>query len=118
MNFDTSMPIYLQIIHLLKKKLIKGEIEPGSKMPSTRNLAHHYTINPNTAGRIYKEMEREGLCFTKRGLGTFATDSKDKIEAIKQEIAAELIHNFTLGMNELGYSKSDMITIIKESEEL
>ena len=39
MDYNTEMPIYLQVIHDLKKKMVQGQIQPGDKMPSNRELA-------------------------------------------------------------------------------
>lgn len=117
MEFDNSVPIYIQIIQLIKKDIITGKLKPGDKLPSTRELAMQYSINPNTSGRIYKEMERAGITYSKRGLGTFVTKSTKMINAIRNEIADELIHHFIEGMTELGYTKDMLIDIIqKESE--
>ena len=56
MEFNSRIPIYLQVIDDIKKRLVTGGIEPGAKLPSTRELAVEYNINPNTAARIYREM--------------------------------------------------------------
>ena len=64
MNYNAEMPIYLQVIHDLKKKMIQGKILPGEKLPSNRELAVLYKINQNTAARIYREMETHGYCYT------------------------------------------------------
>lgn len=118
MDFDNSTPIYLQIINIIKKDIITGKLSLGEKLPSTRELALKYGINPNTSGRIYKEMEREGITTTKRGLGTFVTESQSKIDQTREHMAKDLINNFLKGMTELGYTKDTLLSIIeKESEE-
>ena len=71
MEYNSGSPIYLQVINELKKKMVKGELKPGEKMPSNRELAVLYKVNQNTAARIYREMEMAGYCYTKRGIGTF-----------------------------------------------
>lgn len=113
MEFDTSIPIYIQIIKFLKKDIVVGNLLPGEKLPSTRELALLYSINPNTSARIYKEMERDGICFTKRGLGTFVTESIENIEEFRALMANELINTFINGMIEIGYSNEELINIIK-----
>lgn len=112
MDFDNTVPIYIQIIEDLKKQIIKGTIQPGDKLPSTRELALKYDINPNTSQRIYREMELDKICFTKRGLGTFVTEDSSIVPKIKDELATKLTSNFIEGMKDLGYSKSDLIIII------
>ena len=48
MEYNTGAPIYLQVINELKKKMVKGELKPGEKMPSSRDLAVEYKVNQNT----------------------------------------------------------------------
>ena len=114
MEFDNSIPIYMQVINKIKKDIVSGTLKPGDKMPSTRDLAKKLGINPNTAARVYKEMERDNLCYTKRGLGTYITESTDIIELIRKETADELINNFINGMLQLGFNYEEMINFIKK----
>ena len=73
MQYDPNTPIWLQVMTLLKTDIVTGKSAPGSKLPGGRDLALKYTINPNTAARVYQELEKAGLCETRRGLGTFVT---------------------------------------------
>ena len=86
MEYNTASPIYLQVINELKKRMVKGELKPGEKMPSNRELAVLFKVNQNTAARIYREMESMGLCYTKRGIGTFVSEEDDMISGLKKEI--------------------------------
>ena len=86
MEYNTASPIYLQVINELKKRMVKGELKPGEKMPSNRELAVLFKVNQNTAARIYREMESMGLCYTKRGIGTFVSEEDDMISGLKKEM--------------------------------
>ena len=114
MEFNSRIPIYLQVIDDIKKRLVTGRIEPGSKLPSTRELAVEYNINPNTAARIYREMEAMSLCYTKRGLGTFATEDAQQIDKIKNEMADSIVSGFVDEMRMLGFNKNQMIEAINK----
>lgn len=116
MEFDNNIPIYLQVIHKIKLDIIKGKLIPGGKMLSSRELSQELGINFNTVARVYKEMEMEDIVYTKRGLGTFITESTDKVENIRIEMARDLLNNFITGMDELGFSCVDMIRLINESK--
>ena len=61
MRYENDRPIYLQVIEDISRRLIQGELILGEKLPSVRELAVQYQINPNTASRVYKEMESRGL---------------------------------------------------------
>lgn len=114
MEFQNNQPIYLQVIHDIKRKLVRGEIRSGEKLSSVRELALAYQINPNTASRVYKEMESMGLCFTKRGLGTFITEDEEKIMEIRQGMAAEYLREFVGGMTRLGFNFPEIQEMLGE----
>lgn len=117
MEYNAGMPIYLQVIHDIKKKMVQGKILPGEKLPSNRDLAVIYKINQNTAARIYREMESEGYCYTKRGIGTFVMEDETMFETVKREMAEELLENFMNEMRDLGFKKDDIIDQIAEFKE-
>jgi DNA-binding transcriptional regulator YhcF (GntR family) len=115
MEFNNNMPIYLQVIHKLKQDIVTGKLKLGEKMPSSRDYSNELGLNFNTVARVYKEMEMENIVFTKRGLGTFITESSEKVESIRLEMAKELIENFVDGMLQIGFTQEDMINFIKKS---
>ena len=117
MEYNTGAPIYLQVINELKKKMVKGELKPGEKMPSSRDLAVEYKVNQNTAARIYREMEMQGWCFTRRGIGTFVSEEENMFRDLKKEMASELLKNFMHEMSGLGYKKDDIIDQIADYKE-
>ena len=117
MEYNTGAPIYLQVINELKKKMVKGELKPGEKMPSGRDLAVEYKVNQNTAARIYREMELKGYCFTRRGIGTFVSEEENMFQDLKKEMADELLKNFMHEMSGLGYQKNDIISQIADYKE-
>lgn len=117
MEYSAGTPIYLQVIRELQKKMIKGELKPGDKMPSNRELAVLYKVNQNTAARIYREMESEGYCYTKRGIGTFVSEEESMVENLKKEMAEEVLHNFMREMKDLGFKKDDIIVRITDYKE-
>lgn len=117
MEFRNNSPIYLQVIEDIKNKIVLGEVELGQKLPSTREIAAYYGINPNTAVRVYNEMENMGLVFTKRGLGTFVTEETKKYSSIKEEMAMEYVKSFFDSMKKLGMDKEEMIKHINEYKE-
>ena len=108
MEYNTASPIYLQVINELKKRMVKGELKPGEKMPSNRELAVLFKVNQNTAARIYREMESMGLCYTKRGIGTFVSEEDDMISGLKKEMAEELVRNFMHKMEQQRLQKRDI----------
>lgn len=114
MKYESNKPIYLQVMDSLKQKMVTGEINPGDQLPSTRLLAVEYDVNPNTAARVYKELEQEGICYTKRGEGTFVTDDPELIKNIREQTASNIIKRFIKDMKALGFDMKEICKKIKE----
>lgn len=112
MDFKTELPIYLQVMTSIKRDIVTGALSPGQKLPSVRELSVLYTINPNTASRVYRELEGENVCFTRRGMGTFVTDNTERIQEMKEEMAKALIHQLLEGMEQLGFTFEETIQLI------
>jgi len=114
MEFNNSIPIYLQIIDSIKQDIVVGKLKAGQKMSSIRELARILKVNPNTMQRVYQELDREKITFTKRGMGTYVTEEKKTISSLKEEISQKIILDFVEGMNKLGFSNKELINILKE----
>ena len=54
MEYNPALPIYLQVANSIKRDIVTGRLELGARLPSVRDLAVAYTINPNTISRVYK----------------------------------------------------------------
>ena len=117
MQYDSKLPIYIQVINSIKMDIISGRIKCGQKLPSSRELAVKYTINPNTAARVYQELERESICFTKRGMGTFVTEDEGVIRDIRKQMADEAIVEFLKTIKELEITVEEAISLIKQRED-
>jgi len=113
MHFDASRPIYLQVIEEIKKDIVAEKIQLGSKLPSTRELAIEKGINANTAARIYKEMEHLNIAYTKRGIGTFVTKSKETFMKMKHELSNRYVKEFITGMMGLGYTMEELKEMVE-----
>ncbi|MBO8159794.1 GntR family transcriptional regulator [Thermosyntropha sp.] len=114
MDFDSGRPIYMQIIEDFKKRMIRGELTKGDKIPSQREYAQSAHINPNTVQRAYREMEYMGLVETIRGQGTFVSVSDETIVKLKKEMVERLVVDFISDMKELGFTFKEIEEMIKE----
>lgn len=116
MRFDKNLPIYIQIMDYIKIKVIKGDLAKGERLPSVRDLSSELKVNPNTIQRSYQELEREGLVFSQRGMGTFVIEDMEIIGDLKKDMANGLIEKFIKDMKSLGYSIGDIIKFINQWE--
>ena len=73
-NYRDSRPVYEQIVDGFKKLIVTGLIKKDEKMPSVREFAAQYAINPNTIQRAYRDLENEGYIYSVPGRGSFVVD--------------------------------------------
>lgn len=111
-NFKDNIPIYIQILNLIKKKIVCGDINGGDKLPSVRELASELKVNPNTIQRTYQELERDGLTYTQRGMGRFVTENKEIINTMKKNMARDVIEKFLSDMKQLGFDNLEIAEIV------
>jgi GntR family transcriptional regulator len=66
-------PIYAQLERGLRAGIATGKLQPGSQLPTVRQLAVKLRINANTVARVYAELERAGVIETRRGVRSFVS---------------------------------------------
>ena len=116
MQFNPSLPIWMQVLEALEIDIVTGKRQPGEKLPGGRELALQFSINPNTAARIYQELEREGVCQTQRGLGTFVTDSGETVQRLREEMARGAVSRFLADLKGIGMNREDAIELIRKED--
>lgn len=113
-KLSENMPIYVQIMNSVKEAIAAGELAPSERVPSVRELARDFEVNPNTMQRALNELEREGLLVSERTSGRFVTADKKMIDELKTEMAAKTTDNFRKEMAALGFSNDEMIDFFRE----
>jgi GntR family transcriptional regulator len=108
--FDPSRPIYRQIISEFLKKIIRGDLQQGDKIPSQREYAELAQVNPNTVQRAYREMEQQDIVETVRGQGTFVKISGARLEQSKTEMAREYVREYLREMRDLGFKDQEIVS--------
>lgn len=74
MQWNDNTPIYLQLKQRVIAMMLDGQLNPGDALPSVRQVAADYQLNPITVSRAYQELADESLVEKRRGLGMFVTE--------------------------------------------
>ena len=72
-NWNEDQPIYRQLRDRVVAMILENVLGDGDALPSVRNVAAEYRLNPLTALKGYQELVDEGLVEKKRGRGMFVT---------------------------------------------
>jgi len=77
-QWSDGAPIYRQLKDRVIAMMLDGVLKPGDALPSVRQVAAEYQLNPITVSRAYQELADEALVEKRRGLGMFVTDEAAK----------------------------------------
>ena len=113
-NLQENMPIYMQIMNNVRETIASGELAPGMRIASVRELAGEFEVNPNTMQRALNELEREGLLVAERTSGRFVTKDAERINGLKEKMAREAADKFRREMAVLGYSEQEMMDFFRK----
>ena len=83
-KWNKDLPIYRQLRDRVVAMILEGVLVDGDPLPSVRNVAAEYRLNPLTVLKGYQELVDEGLVEKKRGRGMFVTDGAQK-QLLKDE---------------------------------
>jgi GntR family transcriptional regulator len=81
----SGVPFYRQIIEQVKFAIARGDLKPGDRLPTMRQLAVDLSINPNTVIRAYRELEIEGVLDTQQGSGTYVSTKRPEVDALERQ---------------------------------
>ncbi|MGD0496918.1 MAG: GntR family transcriptional regulator [Bryobacteraceae bacterium] len=90
-NPSDGLPLYRQIMRQIVEAIAVGQLKPGEKLASHRELSEQIVVAPLTVKKAYDELEALGYIETRRGRGTFVcnslprVDRRDQIERIQEE---------------------------------
>ncbi len=73
----SHIPIFQQIADQTRSAIRRGSFRSGEMLPSLRSLAVEIQVNPNTVQRAYELLEREGIVYSRKGVGVFVADQSE-----------------------------------------
>jgi GntR family transcriptional regulator len=71
MDRATSVPAYAQLVRQVREALRLGQLRPGDRLPTVREVVTSCTVNAATVLKAYRELELSGLVESRQGSGTF-----------------------------------------------
>ena len=83
-KWNEDLPIYRQLRDRVVAMILEGVLGDGDALPSVRNVAAEYRLNPLTVLKGYQELVDEELVEKKRGRGMFVTDGA-RVRLLKDE---------------------------------
>jgi GntR family transcriptional regulator len=106
-----ARPLYLQIKDEVRRALVVGTLRAEDPLPSVRELASQLVVNPRTVLQAYRDLEREGVLYVRRGQGTFVAPD---VRADRRGLMREVAKRALLDAQRNGVGVDELITAIRE----
>ena len=105
-EWSDGAPIYRQLKERVVAMLLDGLLKPGDALPSVRQVAAEYQLNPITVSRAYQELADEAIVEKRRGLGMYVTEgasekllSSERVGFLREEWPLVLERILRLGLS-------------------
>ena len=109
-------PIFEQIAFQVKGAVARGELQPGDRLPSVRDLARAVAVNPNTVVKAYDVLTGEGVIVRRQGAGCFVTGKESVLgDAERARKLRELLSKAVTEAFHLGFGPADVKKALTEA---
>jgi molybdate-binding protein/DNA-binding transcriptional regulator YhcF (GntR family) len=110
LDYHSTTPLYQQIAEQLRQHIATGQVKPGERLPSIRQMSQSLNINPNTVCRAYLELEQEQILISRRGGGTSvkSQDIAPDVRSGRQKKLLESMNDDIVKSLSQGYSPEDL----------
>jgi GntR family transcriptional regulator len=117
-KWNEDLPIYRQLRDRVVAMILEGVLNDGDALPSVRNVAAEYRLNPLTVLKGYQELVDEDLVEKKRGRGMFVTDGarKQLLKDERRRFVDKEWPNVVATIQRLGLSAEDLLKIVSENK--
>ncbi|HEY1709900.1 MAG TPA: GntR family transcriptional regulator [Rhizomicrobium sp.] len=115
-EWNANQPIYRQLRDQVIAMILDGVLNEGDPLPSVRNVAAEYRVNPLTVLKAYQQLADEQLVEKRRGLGMFVTTgARDLLlKGERQRFLTEQWPTIQATIQRLGLTPQDLLSSTKE----
>lgn len=118
-NFNSGMPVYLQLVDQVKAAAASGALQPGEALPSIRPLAEELRLNRNTVAKAYSELESLGVIETLPGKGCFLKQNHSPLrKEIRRKLLIEEIDEAIVMAHHLQVPGPEFLKLVQERLEM
>ncbi len=111
----SGVPIYEQLADQICAGIARGKLRPDARLPSVRELSQTLVVNPNTVARAYTELEREGVLYTRPGMGVFIAAAAPPLsKKTRRERLLKSLDRFLIEAVRLGFAADEVLEFVEE----
>ncbi len=116
-EWNDNQPIYRQLRNRVVAMILDGVLKEGDPLPSVRNVAAEYRVNPLTVLKSYQALVDEQLVEKRRGLGMFINTGARNLllQGERQKFLAEEWPRISATIQRLGLTPEELLESAKEA---
>jgi GntR family transcriptional regulator len=113
---SSGVPIYKQIIDQVTRMVASGHLKSGDELPSIRQLAGYFEVNPMTISKAYSLLEALGVLERLRGKGMIVASDQSATRSLKKrlELVAPVLREAAAQANQLGIPKESVLQVMDQ----
>ena len=113
-KFSNDKPIFLQLADIIKGDILSGKLQANEKLPSVRDFALTYSINPNTVQKSYDLLEEKNVIYSVRGSGWYVEENTSVAKEVVDGLCHKKTDDYLLMMKKLGCDFEKVLSYLKE----
>jgi GntR family transcriptional regulator len=119
-EWNNGQPIYRQLRDRVVAMILDGVLNEGDPLPSVRNVAAEFRVNPLTVLKAYQQLASEQLVETRRGLGMFVNaGARDLLlQSERQKFLAEQWPRIAATIQRLGITPKELVRAAKKGGQM
>lgn len=120
MNYESmkrtnSTPLYQQLVEWILEEIATGELLPGQRLDSVREISDGQQTNPNTVQRALTILEEQGVIYTRTTAGKFVSQDAEFISTLRERVAKKRTAEFVASARRLNLSDDEIISYVEEA---
>jgi GntR family transcriptional regulator len=108
---SSGIPIYRQVIDQIQRLVVSGTLKAGDELPSVRQVAGHFEVNPMTISKAYSLLEAVGVLERVRGKGMIVASDQAATKSLKKrlELVQPILREAATQAHQLALSKETIL---------
>lgn len=112
-DFKPGVPVHRQVVYVVKRAIVSGQLLPGDAFPSVRVLSQGLKINPNTAHKIVMTLTNEGLLEVRPGIGTVVAQAPRPTRAQRSALLNDEVERLVVEARKMSLEVEDVIEAVQ-----
>lgn len=113
-ELDKKRPLCPQICEQICVMISKGDLKPGQRLMSVREVALAASVTPNTVQKSFEQLEQKGVIYSRRGSGWYVAENNDIASGMRKDLIRTKTEGYVTDLRSLGLDDAEILNCVKE----